>query len=401
LQPIPADATIIKQAFIDREDETNKIKHFIGLRVGRLLVLGRIGEGKSSLLNVAEQLATDNGIMSIRIDGSTSNNLERIVEMLLHVLTNQLEDVNPETISQLGKTLKELDVEEVTEEEKDRIEGTIEGSLGAFIAAIKSKITGASEKGRKIVYRPKTLVRTDRILQDILPSLLRQLRVLLIMDDTEKLQEDNFKSAVEAIDRLPQNILLIATANYEEIGQSNMQLCYRVFDDQCMMRKIDEASLSKFVKGRLDSFAVGGTSRINIDSRALAALHERTLGNLRDTFRYCYRALEANRTAITKAMMIKAIGDVDAPKFAALEQIDRILLASLSKSGKSRFDELLRKLPSKKEVGSPMTIRRRLDDLATLDLLRRKRVKQGRTYVMEYSIPNVLLEAIRSNKLLE
>ena len=221
------------------------------------------------------------------------------------------------------------------------------------------------------------------------------------MDNTEKLHGDKFRAAVEAIDRLPRNILLIATASYEQIRESNMQLCYNVFDDHCMMKPVDKISISTFVQGRLDSFAAGGKSRINIEPAALESVFERTLGNLRETFRYCYRALESNRASITKAFMIRAIADVDAPKFAALDEADKLILATLLKLGKSTLDRLAKELPGRKEIGSSTTIKRRLHGLAASGFLRMKRVKRGRTYVVEYIMPGVLVEAIKLGKLLD
>jgi predicted ABC-class ATPase len=54
--PVPPDQSAMKAAFIDREDEKKKIVRFVDIPKGRLLILGRTGEGKSSLLNVAQQL---------------------------------------------------------------------------------------------------------------------------------------------------------------------------------------------------------------------------------------------------------------------------------------------------------------------------------------------------------
>ena len=149
LEPIPPDREIIRRAFIDREEETGRVKHFVGLPAGRLLLLGIIGEGKSSLLNVAEEFAASNGIMPIHVDGSVSSNLEQIVEMLLHLLQKRLEDFDEKKLSELAKAVKELDVEEVTEEEKAQIEGTVEAGIGALIATLKSKVRGLAESGKK------------------------------------------------------------------------------------------------------------------------------------------------------------------------------------------------------------------------------------------------------------
>jgi DNA polymerase III delta subunit len=406
-EPIPPDAKIIKDAFINRDGENEKLKRFIGLQAGRFLLLGRTGEGKSSLLNVAEEFATRNGILPIRIDGSVSNSLERILEMLLHLLQGKLKSLDERKRSELGKAVKELDIEEVGEEEASKIEGSIEAGLGGLIATLKAKVGSGIESRRKVVYRPKVLVRTERIIEEILPSLFTQLRVLIILDNTEKLGEEAFHKVVEAVDLLPRNALCIATANYEEIGQSNMNFCYKVFDSFCQMKAIDEAALAQFVNGRIESFAEGGKRKVNMEPEALASLFERTHGNLRETYRYCYSALEScdvanlsKRISVTRRTIVRAISDVDAPRFAALDETDKLLLAALARTGKATMEVLRKEVSGVEEAGSIATMRRRLDNLRASGLLTKESLKKGRTYVTEYGLPPVLIEAIKVGRLL-
>ncbi len=401
LEPVAPDPTIIKLAFIDRHRELEKVKRFAGLSAGRLLVLGRVGEGKSSLLNVAEEFAKSNDIITIRIDGSVSNNPEKIVEILLHLLQRQLEDLNPNKRNQLAKAVRALDVEEVSEDEREKLEGTVEAGIGGLIATLKMKVARGSETGRKVVYRPKIIVRIDKILEDILPSLFKQLKTFVVIDNTEKLEEKSFRDSINAMDKLPRNVLLIATADQETIGQENMNLCYKIFDDICMMKPVDRVSVKEFILGRLSSFATSGKTRIQIEPTVVGRLFERTSGNLRETFRYCYSALEANRSSITETMIIRAIADVDAPRFSLLDETDRLLLAAILKSGKSSSDRLEKKLSGTEGDFSKFTIKRRLDGLVASNLLRKNRVRRGRFYVHEYDLPNVLKEAIKLGKLLD
>jgi len=407
-EPIPPDSRIIKAAFIDRQDEIERLTRFIGLPAGRFLLLGRTGEGKSSLLNLAEEMATRSSILPIRIDGSVSSTLERILEMLLHLLQVKLESLDEKKRSELARAVKELDVEEVGEEEASKIEGTIEAGLGGLIATLKAKVGAGIENRRKVIYRPKVLVRNERILEEILPSLFNQLRVIIILDNTEKLDEKSFHIIVEAIDLLPRNALCIATGNYEDIGQANMNFCYKVFDTLCQMKAVDEPALSQFIIGRTKSFAINGKPKVQWEPEAITCLFERTRGNLRETFRYCYSALEScannNGTksiSLTRRTVITAIADVDAPRFAALDETDKLLMATIARSGRATMEVLQEELSGIDEAGSVATIRRRLDSLQASGLVTKDILKRGRTRVAEYSTPSVVIEAVKVGRLLD
>jgi len=407
-EPIPPDSGIIEVAFIDRQYETERLTRFIGLRAGRFLLLGRTGEGKSSLLNLAEEMATRSSILPIRIDGSVSNTLERILEIILHLLQVKLESLDEEKRSELAKAVKELDVEEVGEEEASKIAGTIEAGLGGLIATLKAKVGAGIENRRKVIYRPKALVRTERILEGILPSLFSQLRIIMILDNTEKLDEEAFLIIVKAIDLLPRNALCIATANYQDIGQANMNFCFKVFDTFCQMKAVDGPALSQFIIGRMKSYAIDGKPKVQWDPEATTCLFERTRGNLREAFRYCYSALEScasnsetKSISLTRQTIVTAIADVDAPRFAALDETDKLLMATIARLGKATMEVLQEELAGVDEAGSVATIRRRLDNLQASGLVTKELLKRGRTHVAEYGIPSVIVEAVKVGRLLD
>lgn len=217
-----------------------------------------------------------------------------------------------------------------------------------------------------------------------------------------------FSVAVQSIDSLPRNALVIATANQEEIGQSNMNFCYKVFDKLCQMKAIDEQALSEFILGRMKSFAVDGKPKVRMDPESIICLFERARGNLRETFRYCYSALEScvNSTgtksiSVTKRTVVAAIAEVDAPRFAAMDETDKLLLITIARSGKATSEALQEELSAVDEAGSIATMRRRLDGLQASGLVTKTFMKKGRTYVAEYSIPSVVIEAIKVGGLLD
>jgi hypothetical protein len=412
LEPVPPDRTLIKRAFIDRDEENLKIERFVSLRARRLLILGRMGEGKSSLLNVAEQAAKEhmpqNGILCLRIDGLGITDIDKMLEVLLHHLQRDLERLDEKRRSELAKAVKELDIEVVSEEEREKIEGSVEAGVGGLIATLRAKVTGQIATGRKVVYRPRGAVRTETILEDILPSLFNQLQTLIVFDNTEKLGPHLFRNAIEALDRLPRNILCIATGDSQEIGRSNMDLCYKVFDDFCPMKAVDEDAIAEFVNGRLTSFSIDRKPKVRIQNDALKGLFERTRGNLRETFRYCYGALESSANAdvskpvvITRPMVVKAIADVDAPRFAALDEYDTFLMKTIAKSSGSTVDQLIRRSLHVEDKADRVTTRDRLETLRASGLLEKQMSKKGRTYVAEYGLPAILIEAIKVGSLLD
>jgi energy-coupling factor transporter ATP-binding protein EcfA2 len=402
--PVPPDPAL-KGTFIDREKGIEKLERFVSRSSGKLLIFGRTGEGKSSLLNLAQQLATQSGIVCIRIDGSLCSSLEKMLGMLLYSLQRKLEELDEKKRSQLAKAVKALEVEEVSEEERETVEGSVQGGLAGLIVSLKAKVGFNLTTGRTVVYRPKTLVSKEIILGDILPALFNQLRFIIIFDDTEKLQRDDFLKAVEAIGKLPPHALYMATANRGETKPSDMDLCLRVFRDSYTISPVDETSIGKFVTGRIAHFAIDSEPRVEFDPGALSSLFERTLGNLRDTFRYCYGALEAcadgnkGNIVVKRQIIVKAIADKDEPIFAALDEADKILLAIIAKSGVATLDEL-EKESAEDEVGSQETIRRRLEAHQKSGLIRKSSLKKDRTHITQYSMPKVLIEAINLGKLL-
>jgi hypothetical protein len=278
--------------------------------------------------------------------------------MLLYELKKELEGTKPEMRSQLAGAVKELDVEEVREEEREKVEASVESGIAGLIAYLKAKAGFSTETGRKVVYRPKVPIRTETILGDILPALFAQLPILTIFDNTEKLQQKEFRSTVDAIDKLPRDALYIATANYEETAQPDMDLCVRVFGDSLKISPVEEASIGQFVAGRIKSYSVDAKPRVEFDPEALKSLFERTRGNLRDTFRYCFGALELcadvkkDSILIKRQMIVQAIADKDAPMFAVLKESDKLLLGALAKIEASTLAELEKELSGVEEMGS-------------------------------------------------
>jgi hypothetical protein len=68
LDPVSADSQVISKGFINRKKERSSAEDFAQLNEGKLLILGSVGEGKSSLLNLLQYNAEKAGKFALLID---------------------------------------------------------------------------------------------------------------------------------------------------------------------------------------------------------------------------------------------------------------------------------------------------------------------------------------------
>jgi len=391
LNAIPADEKIIEHGFINRKRELKFIKDVVELKKGKILLMGRTGEGKSSLLNVFEHYAKQRNKISFRVDMKKASSNEQFIENLLRDITFNISKIPEKAQKEIDRKLDELDVIRMkkTKEIKDKAE--IEGKIGALIASITGKIGSEESEGEEIEYYVAPRVKKLRgIFEEFLPILFESFEAVLICDNSEKLAQNDFKQMItDVIDVLPENLLFITTAEISEIEKSILKKCYDTFGIVFMIEDIDEVDeLKLFVDGRINAYSIDGIAKTSFEKKAIATLLNHTRGNLRESFRYCFSAIRMFEANITEERMNKAIMECDRPKFEILDELDQQILSFLSSVDEGNFNQIKKNVEATKNS----TLRNRIKLLVKNGLILEHKTKVRQPYRLLYSVPNVVHE---------
>lgn len=390
LEPVSAEGRTIAKGFVDRMKERSSAEDFAQLKEGKLLLLGHIGEGKSSLLNLLQYNAEKDGRLVLRIDLLNAQTKEAFTEALLTELQRKSDKIPGASKDKLNRKLDELNISRKKEKKGTKITSAVEGKLGALIAYVKAKVSGEEIEEEEIEYYvPPRIRRLQGLVEHVLPAIFDSTSPILLCENLEKLPIAAFKQWVkQTVNLLPSNVLLAATANINELDSDTLKMCYDNFSIPLQMEKIGEITkLREFIEGRMINYSMAVQPPIKFDDGAITALLDRTGGNLRESFRYCYSALQKFKRDISADMMIEAMTDVDAPRFEVLNETDRKLLGQLTSGSQFTLDEIVAALEG--EEGKD-AIRKRLDNLATSGLLKKGFVKSGRAYKVTYAAPNTV-----------
>jgi DNA-binding transcriptional ArsR family regulator len=391
LHPVPADGNKIERGFIDRKKELENINNFAQLKRGKLLLLGRMGEGKSSILNVFEYKAKQLKKVILRVDIQKENTKEKFLEALLNETKLEISSIPEKAQIALDEKLDDLQIVKRKKESQEKVKGEVESKIGALIASIRAKIGAEEVKGEEVEYYVAPRVRRlEGIFNDFLPILFSCFEGVLICDNMEKLGPTNFNTFMtEIVQMLPSNILFVTTGDVSKIDTPALRKCYDLFDILLMMEQIDTTSeLELFINGRIKAYSTGKAPGITINKKAIEVLLERTEGNLRECFRYCFFALQKFKKDIDESLITEAILEVDKPRFEVLDELEKKIMNILSSYDEATVKNISEEL-TEDEV-SYSTLVNRLDNLVLTGLVRRKLEKKGRTHRLIYSIPDIL-----------
>jgi polyhydroxyalkanoate synthesis regulator phasin len=393
LDPVPSEKDSITKDYVDRLKEGKMAHDFMELRSGKLIILGKVGEGKSSLLNLMDVNAEESGKLVMRIDIQQARTKELFIEAVLTEAMRNADKIPDKQKTKLRVALDELQIVRKKGAKAERLAASIEGKLGAVLAYLKAKIGAEETKVEEIEYYvPPRLRKLEGIASTVLPVIFDSVQVAVLCDNLEKLPDSEFKEFLrELITALPTNILLVVTANITELEPQTLERCYQAFDVPLLMDKIDSLEkLAEFIDGRMIKHSLDGKLSIRFERDAIALLLDRTGGNLRETFRYCLFALQRFKTDIKEAMMLEAIRDCDAPRFEVFSETDKKLLKYLATEESISLQEIFLALKKDEGVKTKDALRKRLDNLAVLQFVRKELVKSGRTYIVTYSLPKTL-----------
>lgn len=391
LDPVPANENAIRLGFVDRKKELGDINDFAQLKRGKLLLLGRRGEGKSSLLNVFEYKTKQLRKLILRVDIQKASTKEKFLEALLSEVQLRISLIPKKDQKALNKKLDDLNVIKRKKGSQLKAKAEVESKIGILIASIRGKFAAEEAKSEEVEYYVAPRIqKLEGIFHYFLPLLFDSFEGVLICDNLEKLGSENFANFLtDIVQTLPSNILFITTGDLSKMYSDALKKCYDVFNVLLMMEQIDTASeLGTFINGRIQAFSVGKAPRITVTSKAIEILLDRTGGNLRECFRYCFFALQKAKKDLDESSITHAILDVDRPRFEILDELDKRIMNVLSGLHEASLKNVSEEL--KDQNVSNTTLMNRLDNLVISGLVKRKLEKKGRTHRLVFSIPNSL-----------
>src|SRR5208282_2758043 len=104
----------IGKGFIDRETEKGQVKNYAELKGYKLLILGGVGEGKSSALNLFLNTGKKLGKINIMLDGLKMSDGESFIEALLGSLRTVTDQLEEDKVKLLDDKLTELGIAKKT-----------------------------------------------------------------------------------------------------------------------------------------------------------------------------------------------------------------------------------------------------------------------------------------------
>jgi len=395
LDPIPPQEAAMAKGFINREKEKNIIVDFIQSAPSNLIFFGMTGEGKSSLLNLLQCEATRAGYQIIRVNSRRLAKGESFIDELLHQLELQGEHF-PDTLrTKLKKRVEDLNVMELRQKEETRTKGSLEGRIGGFIASVSGKAEAEESKHQaKVRYVAPRWLKLERLEAEFFPAIFGEIHAVIIADNLEKLEADEFKSFLsDTSNHIPEEVHFAATGDLTSIDSQTMNRCYDVFDSLPLMDSIDtSAKLREFIEKRMKGHHPSNEGLIRFDDAALDALFDRTRGNLREAFRYSLRAIQISKADITRKQVVDAITDVDKPRYLALGDPERQTLRILLERDSATVKEVTERFGELGEMITIETARSRLHSLVEAGFAWKEEVKTGRTYTSVYRAPKILSE---------
>jgi len=394
LDPVPPEKDMIENDFVNRDRERRTIAKFAQERRGKLIVFGRTGEGKSSLLNLLEYQATEQKRGVIRLDGTKLSDKEAFVEELLHQIELKTEAFSNDAKKKLKKKMEDLAIIELRRTEAGKQAFGVEAKLGALIASIAGKAEVEEGKGEeRAYYITPRMTKLERIVSELIPAVLEEMSTVIIADNLEKSSQGQFRTFLTDVSGLvPGNALFVTTGIVTETDSETMRKCYDIFNTVLLMDPLDSPEkLKEFIERRIRGHCKTGHKAPTLRQEVIELLLDRANGNLRETFRYCYCAFQKFGTNITEATMLEAMQEVDAPRFAVMSEPELRTLNILAEGSDNTVKKVADALSETEGKMEIETTRSRLEKLVDQGFASKKKVRiRGRAYESVYAVPKTV-----------
>lgn len=328
LYPVPADDVSIGKGFIDRDTEKDLVRNYTELRGYKLLILGAVGEGKSSFLNLFLNTGRKLDKNAITLDAQNISDREAFIEALLKSLLSYTDRMEKEQAKLLNDRLTVLGIAKKTETVSKEVSAELSAKLIAVVAALSGKVGAKSAKSEEIeYYTPPRIKLLEAINNEVLPQIFQSADFMLLLDNAQA------SLLTEVAQILPSNILLIATINDETFRDPEVYpKMTNAFHGNLPMPKIERSTLETFVNGRIKKFSKTGKPPITIDKAAMDLLHDFTRGNLRKSFQLCFQALMKHKRDIDANMLQGEINQECSMLAKSLDAIDAKIMNILARS---------------------------------------------------------------------
>ncbi len=375
-------------AFVDRESIKELVKRISDMREGKYILLGDLGEGKSSGLNYADYKLREAGFGTIKISLQPCKHTRDVYIKILEGIGAV--DLKKESRERVLEALeKEYKTETTTHYEKQ-----ISGGVGAVLNLVIGKIT--SEGGRREVVGES--IKTSRLecmqLQKLLELVTKEFsgtKTAFIMDDLDKFEPTLLLNTLRyVVDSLPDSIPLITTGDKRTLGISHINRAY--YDHFTLPHTIfpidKPGRLEEFIMGRVEAYSQYKEKIASLfNDEALGILFDRTNGNLRESFRYCQQVMSDMKEARVRGEdIIESIRKVDRSRTVGLGEDHVAILRFLSKK------ESFSVYDAEEYVDKSRThLNRLMDDLIESNLGYKVRMwARGKGYTSLYRVPKIV-----------
>jgi len=198
LDPVSSEKDALAKGFVNRLRERKMARDFMELRFGKLMILGKVGEGKSSLLNLMDANARESRKLVMWIDIQQARTKELFMEAVLIEAMRNADKIPDKQKAKLRVALHELQIVRKKGAKGEKLTASIEGKLGAVLAYLKAKIGAEESKVEEVEYYvPPRLRKLEGIANSVLPALFDTVQVAILCDNLEKLPDSEFKEFLE------------------------------------------------------------------------------------------------------------------------------------------------------------------------------------------------------------
>lgn len=385
----PIDSSL--KGFVNRAKEKDNLQKCIITKRGKYIIFGSTGLGKTSLLNIIEGYAKDNGFVVIRTDFLHQQSKEDLYNQLIKGLEGIVEQ-DIKIKKKIGKMLEESKIVGRRKKKSRRVKPEVSTKIGAVLVEFATRVMGEKEEAEEIEFFVQPYLQQAIDIFNESTRIITEVKPLVILSDNlDKLEESVFRDVLKSIvDGLPTHLAFLTTGNHTHLSLENVALTQKVFDLNIDISQIETISqLREFIDGRMKVFTKDNTIPIHFPNNVLGVLLEKTRGNLRETFRYCFGAIIEHGNKINRRNMIKTIKGIDTVLIKSIDEKDKDILRTMKKKEKYTLVQLssLTKIHKK-------TLWGRIKNLIQLDLIFKESGGMGRGKEDKYYVSSVVKEII-------
>ncbi|MEW6096860.1 MAG: P-loop NTPase fold protein [bacterium] len=386
----PIDSSL--KGFVNRTKEKDSLEKCIITRRGKYILVGSIGLGKTSLLNIMEGYSKDNGFMIIKTDFLHQQSKEDFYNQLIKGLEDIVEKY-PKIKKKIEKMLEKTQIISRRKKKGAKTKPEVSSKISAILIEFAAKVIGESEETEDIeFFVPPYLQQAIDVFNESTKIITDEKPLIIISDNLDKLTPEAFNTILKSIiDALPTHLVFLTTGNYTHLSLENVALAQNVFDLNIDIPEIETtAQIREFVDGRMMAFSKNtSVSPIHFPNDVLNLLLEKTKGNLRETFRYCFGAIVEYGNQISRDNMIKTIKTIDATLLKNVDERDKDILKNMKEEKTYTLSQLSQIANIHKK-----TLWGRIKNLIQLNLIFKESAGKGRGKEDRYYIPAVIKEII-------